>query len=78
MLTRSMAEQGYGSPVSHGHEKPLTLPDVHRGSPTRSAGGGVADTGAPGGSRKKHGNLRGGGGGGGGGDGDTAVSGRPS
>ncbi|CAM9846880.1 unnamed protein product [Ectocarpus fasciculatus] len=71
MLTRSMAEQGYGSPLSGGNEKGVTLPDVH-------AGGGVADTGAPGGSRKKHGNLRGGGGGGSGaGDGD-AVSGRPS
>ncbi|CAM9827330.1 unnamed protein product [Ectocarpus sp. 4 AP-2014] len=67
MLIRSMAEQGYGSP--------LTLPDVHRDSPTRSAGGGVTDTGAPGGSRKKHGNLRGGGGEAG--DDDT-VSGRPS
>lgn len=69
MLTRSMAEQGYGSPLSGGNEKGVTLPDVH-------AGGGVADTGAPGGSRKKHGNLRGGGGSGAG-DGD-AVSGRPS
>ncbi|CAM9838687.1 unnamed protein product, partial [Ectocarpus sp. 8 AP-2014] len=75
MLTRSMAEHGYGSPLSHGNEAGVTLPDVHRDSPTRSAGGGVADTGAPGGSRQKHGNLRGGGGGAG--DGDT-VSGRPS
>lgn len=75
MLTRSMAEQGYGSPLSHGNETGVTLLDIRRDSTTRSAGGGVADTGAPGGSRQKHGNLRGGGGGAG--DGDT-VSGRPS
>ncbi|CAM9411507.1 unnamed protein product [Ectocarpus sp. 12 AP-2014] len=75
MLTRCMAEQGYGSPLSHGNETGVTLPQVHRDSQTRSPGGGVADTGAPGGLRQKHGNLRGGGGGAG--DGDT-VSVRPS
>ncbi|CAB1098683.1 unnamed protein product [Ectocarpus sp. CCAP 1310/34] len=75
MLTRSMAEQGYGSLLSHGNETGVTLPDVHRDSPTRYSGGGFADTGAPGGSGKNHGYLRGGGGGAG--DDDT-VSGRPS